>query len=1155
MNLVKNLRPHIGFAAATLLGLVPVAFAQTAPAPAPTRPGATSAPATPSAASTNATASPSDSVIELSPFQVDASKDTGYFAENTLAGSRLNTNIGDLAASITVVTKQQMIDTAAIDMNDVFLYEANTEGTGNYTAFNIDTRGAVQDFNAGFQGGAPSLPFGSNTSNRVRGIAAVDRARDFYPSIQRLPFDIYNTDSVEISRGPNSILFGLGSPAGIVNQSAAKADLRRSTNQVELRAGSWDAYRGSFNFNRPLIQDKLAIYVAALYDQKGFQREPSYDITRRAYGALTYKPFKNTVIRANVERYENKNRRPNTVTPRDFISPWIANGRPSYNPITRQLTVNGAVVMDGANPRIFDGTQTGFGVAGNVQTVNSAIQYFGNARPVLYIDRGVEQLYIMQQLPTEIRPTGATPGFFYSGTANDPFSSVRTTRSQGPNTLRNQIPGRPAGLIFAQPGVTDKSIYDWESINITSGNFGKDTANIYNVELEQQITPDLFLQLGWYREDFKQRVDYYISQQTGVTLYVDTNTVNIDGSANPFFGRPYIELTQPDQFEQPEDNENARATLAYDLDLSKRGGWMTWLGRHRVMGLAQKQWIRRTQLRNRPYIAGNSQLWNAIPRAGNPLIDDVWAGNTTQNAIERRFYVGDNTGRVTHDPGLYPDGTRQHSFRWFNPATSQWQNDNITVDTALHFVSSRSKQRIRTYAIALQDYLFQDRLITTFGMRRDKSTARTSTGLTRTSAGLTNPANLDVFGAAQVVADNTRTHGAVLKPFKGWSSLDASAERGNTFSEVVRSLSFHYNKSDNFVPQGITTDFYGSNLSLPTGKGEDYGLGLALFNNKLYARLNWFKTSQNNARGAVVAQPLTRTLTVDDVLFRSWAQMVTGSANVNAAAVANIVKLPAGYAALPLNSLFAPLVAVGATSTVEAEGMELTLTYNPTRNWNIKFTAGKQETIFSRIAPEWDAWKTERMALWTTATAPGFTPFWSSTGQTFTNAGIAQSTIGATQTVADWWFTNVEAIMSTAKRLEGKVTSDQRKWRWNVITNYTFESGPLANFGVGGAARWEDKAAIGYLGSNPDPDGIIRTLDVNRPVFSGEAFHVDLWASYRIKSLPWFGDKVGTKLQLNVRDVLEGGGLEPLAVNPDGQKIAFRIKDPRQWYLTATFDF
>ncbi|MEO5961333.1 MAG: hypothetical protein ABIZ49_10495, partial [Opitutaceae bacterium] len=35
-----------------------------------------------------ASSAATDPVIELSPFNVDASKDTGYYTENTLAGSR-----------------------------------------------------------------------------------------------------------------------------------------------------------------------------------------------------------------------------------------------------------------------------------------------------------------------------------------------------------------------------------------------------------------------------------------------------------------------------------------------------------------------------------------------------------------------------------------------------------------------------------------------------------------------------------------------------------------------------------------------------------------------------------------------------------------------------------------------------------------------------------------------------------------------------------------------------------------------------------------------------------------------------------------------------------------------------------------------------------
>lgn len=61
-------------------------------------------------------------IFELSPFAVVTSdSDIGYHAENTLAGSRLNTNVSDLASSITIVTRQQMEDTGSLDINDIFL--------------------------------------------------------------------------------------------------------------------------------------------------------------------------------------------------------------------------------------------------------------------------------------------------------------------------------------------------------------------------------------------------------------------------------------------------------------------------------------------------------------------------------------------------------------------------------------------------------------------------------------------------------------------------------------------------------------------------------------------------------------------------------------------------------------------------------------------------------------------------------------------------------------------------------------------------------------------------------------------------------------------------------------------------------------------------
>ncbi len=45
------------------------------------------------------------------------------------------------------------------------------------------------------------------------------------------------------------------------------------------------------------------------------------------------------------------------------------------------------------------------------------------------------------------------------------------------------------------------------------------------------------------------------------------------------------------------------------------------------------------------------------------------------------------------------------------------------------------------------------------------------------------------------------------------------------------------------------------------------------------------------------------------------------------------------------------------------------------------------------------------------------------------------------------------------------------------------------------------------------------------------------------------------KIQLNINNAFEGGGLTPIAVNYDGTPWAFRIIDPREFILTTTFDF
>jgi hypothetical protein len=108
----------------------------------------------------------------------------------------------------------------------------------------------------------------------------------------------------------------------------------------------------------------------------------------------------------------------------------------------------------------------------------------------------------------------------------------------------------------------------------------------------------------------------------------------------------------------------------------------------------------------------------------------------------------------------------------------------------------------------------------------------------------------------------------------------------------------------------------------------------------------------------------------------------------------------------------------------------------------------------------------------------------------------------------------------------------------------------LKRFTVGGALRWEDKGAIGYYGVEQLP-AVVTTLDRNRPIWDKARWYADAFFAYRTRL---FADKVGASFQLNVRNVQEGGRLQPISAYPDGTPNAYRIVDPRQFILTMTFD-
>jgi len=276
---------------------------------------------------------PSADVITLSPFVVNADKDVGYLASNTLSGSRLNTKLYDTSASISEMTKEFLDDIAANNTMDAVDYALG---------FEADRPGANDNLSQ----------FSSQTVV-ARGVGRSGTvSRDFFP--WDLSSDTFGVERLSLSRGPNSILFGLGNAGGIINSMSKRAYFRTSskmTMQVDDN-GSWRAH---LDHNQKL-SDSLALRVNLLKDDMRTWRELEYTRDDRIQIAGTWQPFSRTEVRVNYERGLQDRLAGLRFSVRDAFTGWLDAGSPAYDrtingnsyPVgTSSLGANQRLVLDG----------------------------------------------------------------------------------------------------------------------------------------------------------------------------------------------------------------------------------------------------------------------------------------------------------------------------------------------------------------------------------------------------------------------------------------------------------------------------------------------------------------------------------------------------------------------------------------------------------------------------------------------------------------------------------------------------------------------------------------------------------------------------------------------------------------------------------------
>jgi outer membrane receptor protein involved in Fe transport len=1118
---------------------------------------------------------PAEDVLVMSPFQVQTTTDVGYEASRSLAGMGLNTKLTDLGASVSVITAKFLEDTGSTNLSDVLVYQTSMEVKG----FGGSLSGVTPSL-----GGVTAEPNLGNreVGTRVRGLAEATMGRNFYRSI--IPSDGYNTDRVEINRGANALLFGVGSPAGIINTSTITAELRKSAGRVETSIGSHESWRASLDYNHVLRRDELAIRVAATRKSEKYQQKFAFTDTDRKFVTATWdiKPLRNrgllssTTVRAAYEEGKVKSNNPRILTPSDRLSSWFDETLPAN---LRQLGARGKVSYDPTvGPfNVFNLAQRN-ATLGVIDAVNRSPTFFF---------QDVNARSPRDNVPTNAAGQAVLGRPLVSDFVFYPNSRLTGTAVGSYSREMSRVRldyGMPDQAFYSAENISDPSVFNFfDNLLMGPNSEGRSHLESVDASLQQLVfNRKAGFEVSYNRQRWDESLQNLLQEATPY-ISIDTNTLMWTGEPNPNFGRPFTSAAGSARYDD-QQVETTRAKLFYELNLQEKlhnrlGGI---LGRHVVSGLAQQEILRIESH------TGGSVFYTP----------DTWTNGTNQSRttqgskqIVAWVYLGPSLATASSPRGAQLQGLQQNLMNFHNEvngrgvvigrvrapsaavATQATYNPFYTPLTLVRedrevthtATGTRLDERtLDSRAVSLQSNWLWDHVVSTVGWRKEKSSI----------IGIDAPTDPNGEGYRRVDDPTFSLSNPALRPqaysksLFAWSAVAKAPEKWVRKLPVISAMNVYYGTSENFSPPDErTVNPFGQEIPPPRGITKEAGTYLEAFNGRITLRLNFFETTQtgsfNTAVGGLAAVVVGRHSTV---------YTMVRAGNIRDAGNG----FPVNYVAPPqaLLDLFNWRVQNGTpastdpgvrdTSDFVTKGKELELLLRPTRGLTLVLNVSEQESVRSNTGAA------TRKLLFDTPTASG-KPL-------------------ATEWLQDWAYQiplNVGAVGKEGDRqdqnilgasfqygvlnrfngaiaADGAVVQELRKWRGNIVARYEFQGERLKGFGVGTGVRWMDKSAIGYPVANfradltpmpagaPAREGDIRISDARNPIFGPREANYDAWISYQRKIL---GGRIEWKTQLNVRNIFTHNDLIPVGRNPDGTVAVWSIAEGRKFTLATKFSF
>lgn len=822
-----------------------------------------------------ATKPESEELIVLSPFEVKSDKNEGYLATSSLAGSRLNTSLKDISSPISVITPQFLQDTGSTKVQDILIYTTNTEVAG--------INGNFYGSNATDVGYATNQALRPQNQNRVRGLGNADLTRDFW--VTGIPLDSYNIQGVEIQRGPNSILYGLGSPAGIINYTLKTPNMMKDVNSADLRVNNNGGLRAALDINQAIAPGTLAVRVEGLAEKQKFRQAGKYEDNRRYTVSPRWTPkiaeSVYTQFTVNFEKGRQKANQPALTPPVDFISNW-------YKYMGKYSAADEFVGVPAAIADYF----TGFSGAGNGNWYDEQGLVFSNPDSSAVGGKGIAD---------SIRQRGGNPFGTFHGIANFTENSTnpghilaqKSTFANNPQAIAiinamEQASGRPFGGFTGWQGtqILDTSVFDYWNRDIAGPN--NTTWNDFNAlnfsAVQTYLNGRAGIELVYDKQDYTDGYNRYVNDplRIGIDInrYVraerdlpyDATGALHPAVLNPNFGRPYL-ATGTAARKNQDMRENYRGTLFYKLNLEQMMGHKTTLstiiGEQTFTGVASQQRFHHYNSDWQLYGIGEG----FGPYSGQDFIGLHYLGSKVDpaNAAGETGLGITGLTAVQQPPATLTaqvlDERAPRTIGQFATINGDTFNASSNL-RKLYTGGSDYKTLTNTQAFIWQSRFFDDTVVGLFGLRKDQFDKRVK-GILPTQA----PDARNNPGAVQGRVDptsplwtydpvndlstggTTRTYGVMLH----------SPEFINRHLPWGTTISLGYNQASNISPSDVGFDVFRQQIPAQAGNSKDYSILINTLNDRVSFRATWYKTIQQFASGpgpsiGSIGESLNRTL-------------------------------------------------------------------------------------------------------------------------------------------------------------------------------------------------------------------------------------------------------------------------------------------------------